>query len=90
MLETAEFVVAADSGPMHMSCALKTKTVGVFSKDIPSRWAPKKYCYPVTLHMHCSPCGDEVAEVCPTRECIKGITPAMVIAQIEKLLAEKD
>ena len=90
LLEDADFVVAADSGPMHMACALQKKTVAVFSKDIPSRWAPKKYCYPVTLHMHCSPCGDEVAEVCPTRECIKGITPAMVIAQIEKLLAEKD
>jgi ADP-heptose:LPS heptosyltransferase len=89
LLEDAAFVVASDSGPMHMACALGVKTVAVFSKDLPQRWAPRELCYPVSLYMHCSPCGDETAEACPTKECIKGITLDMIIEQMENLLQGK-
>ncbi len=84
-LEMAEFVVASDSGPMHIACALHKPTVGVFSKDIPQRWAPKKYCFPVCLNLPCSPCGDECAAVCIHRNCINGITLEMIASQLDKI-----
>lgn len=65
LMEKAAFVVAPDSGPMHIAGALRKKTVSLFTRGIPQMWAPKDYCRPVTLGLDCAPCGNEVDDDCP-------------------------
>jgi len=86
LMETAEFVVTPDSGPMHIAGAVGKNTIGLFSKDLPERWAPKKYCYPVSLHVPCSPCDDGQADACQNRYCMNDISLAMVASGIQKFM----
>ncbi|WP_296826608.1 glycosyltransferase family 9 protein [uncultured Megasphaera sp.] len=42
LIRRAKCVVTPDSGPMHIAGALGTFVIPLFSKDLPSRWAPRK------------------------------------------------
>lgn len=81
----ASLLVTPDSGPMHIAGALGRRCVALFSKDLPSRWAPKKNCIPVTLGMSCSPCDDDTARACPHVNCMRGISPAMVLKACDEV-----
>lgn len=85
LMEKAEFIVTPDSGPMHVACAIGKETIGIFSKDIPERWAPKRHCYAVSLHAPCSPCDDGQADRCQKRYCMDDISLDMLIKGIEQL-----
>ena len=75
----ASLAVTMDSGPMHIACACRTKTVSVFSTDVPSRWAPKQYCRPVSVNAPCAPCTQEQKRNCAhARICIDTITAEMI------------
>lgn len=86
LIDKAKAVVCTDSGPMHIAGACKKHTVALFTRDIASRWAPKKYCHPVSIHMHCSPCNDEIAEACPHHDCMNKIPLNMILCSIDDLL----
>lgn len=71
-------LVTPDSGPMHVAGALGTPCVALFSKDLPSRWAPRQNCRPIYLGLPCSPCSDDKARACPRNvACMQGITAEM-------------
>jgi len=84
-IRRAKLLITPDSGPMHIAGALGTKVVALFSKDLPSRWAPRKLCQAITLNMKCSPCNDETAQKCKTVACMRNITAEMVMEAIAKL-----
>lgn len=86
LVRRAELLVTPDSGPMHVAGALEKNCVAIFSKDLPSRWAPKKNCLPVYLNLNCSPCDDETAKNCSNLKCIRDITAEMLIEGCEKFL----
>ena len=86
LIDKAKAVVCTDSGPMHIAGACKKHTVALFTRDIASRWAPKKYCHPVSIHMHCSPCNDEIAAVCSHHDCMNKIPLNMILQAIDDLL----
>lgn len=86
IIRRAKLHVGPDSGPMHIAGALGTPTIALFSKDIPSRWAPKEKCIPLTLSLECAPCSDQTARKCINVPCMRGITSAMVKEATVKLL----
>ena len=88
IIRRAKILVTPDSGPMHIAGALGTPVVPLFSKDLPSRWAPRYRCEPVYLALPCSPCDDDTARCCPRQvECMRGITADRVFAACEMCLS---
>jgi ADP-heptose:LPS heptosyltransferase len=88
IIRQARIHVGPDSGPMHIAGVVGTPTVALFSKDLPSRWAPRRNCRIVYLNLPCSPCDDATARKCETVACMKGITAEMVAAEVHDLLQE--
>lgn len=87
LFQGASLAVTMDSGPMHIACACRTKTVAVFSVELPSRWAPKKYCWPVSVNAPCAPCTREQKRNCVHgRVCIETITAEMIEEKIDDAL----
>ena len=86
LVRRAALLVTPDSGPMHIAGAVGTKCVALFSKDLPSRWAPKRNCRPVTLGMECSPCDDATARACSHVGCMRGIDAAMVMQACDEIM----
>ena len=86
LVRRAKCLVTPDSGPMHIAGAVGTPVAALFSKDLPSRWAPRQNCVPITLQADCAPCDDETARHCPTVKCMRGITAEMVCEAAVKIL----
>lgn len=86
LIKHAILLVTPDSGPMHIAGAVGTKSVALFSKDLPSRWAPHNDCYPIYLNEPCSPCDDKTARQCRTVKCMRNITADLVMKKIENIL----
>ena len=86
VISRAALLVTPDSGPMHIAGAVHTPVVPLFSKDLPSRWAPRQDCEPVYLGMPCSPCDDDTARHCPHGvACMRKITAELVLAACRRL-----
>lgn len=83
LIRRAKLLVTPDSGPMHIAGALGVPVIPLFSKDLPSRWAPKHNCYPITLNLPCAPCDDATARTCADVQCMRGITADRVINEME-------
>lgn len=73
LLSTCKLTVSNDTGPMHLSYAVGTPVIGIFSsRDFQQKWFP-----PVgnvvlrNNHVHCSVC---LSETCPDNICMKGIS----------------
>jgi ADP-heptose:LPS heptosyltransferase len=89
VIRRARVFIGPDSGPMHVAGALNVTSIALFSRDLPSRWAPKKdNCHVITVNMPCSPCSIEIAEACKTRRCIKEVTPEWVFMTLKDVLQE--
>ena len=84
LIRRANCVVTPDSGPMHIAGSLGTFVIPLFSKDLPSRWAPRRRCTLIYLNYTCSPCSDETANSCDTVKCMRNITGRMVFEQLIK------
>lgn len=89
LVKGARLVVSTDSGPLHIAGAMGTPVVALFSKDLPSRWAPARKCWPISLSLPCSPCDDATAVSCKyDLKCMKGITGTRVFEQVKQCLLE--
>ncbi len=86
LFKLASVAVVTDSGPMHVSCALGTETVSVFSSGNHRQWDPRCHSHLITLDCDCSPCSKETAEMCSTQKCINGITPEMMKNKIDEVM----
>lgn len=87
IIRRAKCLVSPDSGPMHIAGALDIPCVALFSRDLPSRWAPKNNCYPIYLRYDCSPCGSDMFNHCPHElRCIRNITAEMVMNKLALIL----
>jgi heptosyltransferase I len=94
ILHLAEIVLAPDTGPVHIASALGTKTIGLYAATNPDRAGPynhRQYVvnrYPEALLRYnkktvaSAPWGERVK----TAECMKLITVADVIQQIENII----
>jgi ADP-heptose:LPS heptosyltransferase len=86
LAEGARYVVAMDSGPMHVAAAVGAPTVGIFAlrSDEPERWRPLG---PRTALVRGSyPCPpSHRKETCPDFACIRALDIATVLDAIARL-----
>ena len=83
LLRAAEYTISCDTGPMHMSVAVGTETIGLFGPSTPERTGPYKSPV-IQKSIECSPCNKKECEIKKFEkpECMKLITPADVIKKI--------
>lgn len=89
VLDRAEAVVVANTGPAHLAAAVGTPVVSLFAPTVPAtRWAP----YGVPLELlgdQQAPCRDTRATRCPVpgHPCLTSVTPGDVVAALDRLWA---
>jgi ADP-heptose:LPS heptosyltransferase len=88
LLDGAAAVVVGNTGPAHLAAAVGTPVVSLFSPVVPAeRWAP--YGVPtVLLGDQSAPCAGTRAWKCPVpgHPCLTSVSPADVVAAVEKLV----
>lgn len=89
LLATCDAFVGPDSGPLHVSVAVGTPTVGIFGRNEPERFFP----YPaghghrtVYAGVWCSPCN---LDVCSHTSCLRAIGPDMVWNALAEILERR-
>ena len=89
LLDGAAAVVVGNTGPAHLAAAVGTPVVSLFSPVVPAeRWAP--YGVPtVLLGDQGAPCAGTRARECPVpgHPCLTSVSPADVVAAVEKLVS---
>ena len=86
MFGMSDLTLSNDTGPMHMSYAVSTPTIAIFSaRDLPGKWYP-----PVENNLvlrakgiACEAC---MSEVCHNNICMQAILPEQVIEAVEHFL----
>lgn len=87
LAEHARFVVAMDSGPMHLAASTGTPTVGIFAlrSDEPDRWAPLGPRTAVVRGTYpCPP--SHRKETCPDFACVRTVEAGAVFAAVGRVL----
>lgn len=86
LAERARYVVAMDSGPMHVAAAVGAPTVGIFAlqSDEPDRWAPLGPNTTVVRAVYPCPPGHR-KETCPDFACVRHLDIAGIVAALEGL-----
>jgi heptosyltransferase-2 len=84
----ADYVIAMDSGPMHVAAATGAPTVGIFAlqSDEPDRWAPLGAVTAVVRASYPCPPGHR-KETCPDFACVRALDTAAVLAALDGLRA---
>jgi ADP-heptose:LPS heptosyltransferase len=88
VLAAAEVVVCGNTGPAHLSAAVGTPVVSLFSPVVPAtRWRPWKVLHAL-LGRQDAACAGTRARECPVpgHPCLDGVEPEEVLAAIEGLL----
>ncbi|HEU5438360.1 MAG TPA: glycosyltransferase family 9 protein [Ktedonobacterales bacterium] len=88
LIEAADLTITNNTGPMHISAAVKTPVVALFAlTNPPEQWGPWRVPHrQLYVEVPCRIC---YSRVCPyTHDCLRLVTPAMVVAAARELLAE--
>lgn len=85
LLQNAKLSITTDSAPMHISCAVSTPCISIFSNDSSIKWPPRKFCVPIDAKVSCSPCRPEHAQQCSNQICINSILPSEVLEKIDSV-----
>jgi rfaE bifunctional protein kinase chain/domain len=88
LIQYADLTITNNTGPMHISSAVKTPVVALFAlTNPPEQWGP--WQVPHRLLFHDVPCRICYSRVCPYQhECLRLVTPAMVVSAASELLAD--
>jgi heptosyltransferase-2 len=93
VIDRLDLLVANDSAPMHIACAVGTPVVAVFCATTPALgygpWGARARV--VEAPLACRPCQRHGGNSCPrgTEDCIRLITPAAVLAAAQTLLGAR-
>ena len=88
LIEAADLTITNNTGPMHISAALKTPVVALFAlTNPPEQWGPWRVPHRLLYHeVTCRLC---YSRVCPFgHECLRLVSPEMVVDAAEELLKE--
>ncbi len=89
-LKKCTLTISNDTGPMHLSYAVGTPVIALFSsRDFPGRWYPPNNGVNRifrTENVHCAIC---LSDTCTNNICMQAIKPAQVIEAINELLAAR-
>ncbi len=87
LIRGCNYVITNDTGPMHLSSALKKKTIALFGPCSPQQYAVGEHIIPIYKHLYCSPCVHEfIVPPCKgNNQCMKSILVSDVKLAIEQL-----
>ena len=96
LTEKFDLFISNDTGPMHISAAMGTPTLGLFGPNTPARWAPlNKNSHFIYRKLPCSPCIQShlgiVPNKCPlypSAKCMEEISVDEVKKQAGKMLKD--
>ncbi len=88
LLEAADLTVTNNTGPMHVSAAVKSPVIALFAlTNPPEQWGP--WHVPHRQMYHDVPCRICYSRICPIQhECLRMVSPQMVGEASMALLAE--
>jgi lipopolysaccharide heptosyltransferase II len=89
LIQAADLTVTNNTGPMHIAAAVKTPVVSLFAlTNPPEQWGPWRV--PHRQLYHDVPCRLCYSRICPYQhECLRLVTPEMVVDAAADLLGEK-
>ncbi|HLX59536.1 MAG TPA: glycosyltransferase family 9 protein, partial [Ktedonobacteraceae bacterium] len=88
LIEAADLTITNNTGPMHISAAVKTPVVALFAlTNPPEQWGPWRVAHRQLYHeVNCRLCYNFI---CPyEHECLSLVAPEMVFNAVENLLKE--
>ncbi len=88
LIKTADLTITNNTGPMHVSAAVKTPVIALFAlTNPPEQWGPWQVPHRQLYHdVSCRIC---YSRVCPYQhECLRQVSPTMVVEAAADLLAE--
>ena len=86
-LRRCTLMLTNDTGPMHVAAALGKPLVALFGPTEPRRTGPYGHLESVLrLDLPCSPCFKSYCTFEKPEECLKAISPAMVLERVQKKL----
>ncbi len=85
LLQKADIVIVGDTGPLHLSLALKTKVIALFVPSDPKRFGPykAKNCIVIKKEPTCFPC---LKKECKDPVCFLQIEPKEILEECKKIL----
>lgn len=87
LMRRCNLFISNDTGPLHMSAASGTPTIGLFGPNSPTRYCPVgRNNISIFKHVHCSPCiqiHKGRIDDCRDGICVKRITAEEVWAAVE-------
>lgn len=88
LIQWADLTITNNTGPMHVSAAVGTPVVALFAlTNPPEQWGP--WQVPHRLLNHDVSCRICYSRICPyEQECLRLVSPRMVVDAAEELLAE--
>lgn len=90
LIAAGDLTITNNTGPMHISAAAGTPVVALFAlTNPPEQWGPWRV--PHRMLWHEAPCRLCYSRICQIgHECLRGVTPAQVVAAAAALLTEQD
>jgi len=86
-IRQSALMVTNDTGPMHAASALRKPVVALFGPTSPSRTGPYGQVErALRLKLPCAPCMKPTCANFNPLECLRGISPVTVLAEVEKRL----
>ena len=91
VIESADALVASDTGLLHMAAALNCPAIGLYGPTMVQRSRPiGRHCQTLSSALACAPCMQRhcLIEPKPTTrwpQCLEGITPKAVLKALEKI-----
>jgi heptosyltransferase-3 len=85
--EASRLFVGVDSAPMHIAAAVGTPVIGIFGPSSETLWAP--WCEKKLVLSRALPCRlpCKNKRSCPHIECLRAMTPEMVMPQVDRFLS---
>lgn len=88
LIRRCKFIICNDSGALHIANAVKTKVYTFFGPTVKKiGYAPfRKNDHVFETELKCRPCGSHGGKNCPEKHhnCMRKITPELVLAKIQK------
>ena len=90
LLKSCRFTISNDTGPMHLSYAVGTPVIALFSsRDYPGRWYPPENGVNKVFRnfdLHCTMC---FSEICKNNICMKNLSVDLVIKSLIPFFKEE-
>lgn len=84
LYKKAQLVITTDSGPMHLAAAAGIPVIALFGPTDPQRTGPYGEGHTIIrADLPCSPC---FLKKCPTKKCMRDISPEQVFTVVEERL----